>query len=348
VQGSSPTPVSRPAQEPRPTQAQIHAARDAAAEHLGLVLGEAFPEGSTGWVGAARGAHGEDLVLKVAWAHEEARDEALGMTIWSRRSGIGPHPDPEEGASRAIVPRVLDARREGALSVLLMERVRPGATLARSGLAPAQEDEAVADLLTRLWIPADALPDAPGVPGVPDAASVLGAPDDPGAPDALTPSTAPPHGFRPLAHMCAWWADEAAGRLARDPRGLPSGLVRRGLDLFRALPRDSGVAEVLLATDLHHHNVLAAGDEGPLRAGSWRVIDPKPYVGDPHYDLLQHMLNDEHRLIEDPVGFSDRMARLTGLDPERAARWLLARCVQEAPGSDAAARAALCLAADGF
>ncbi|MBK0331731.1 kinase [Brachybacterium sp. MASK1Z-5] len=304
-------PAPGPTQEPRPSDAQILAARDAWAERLGLTLGTAFPEGSTGWVGAATGAGGEDLVLKVAWAHEEARDEALGMSIWSAGRDSG------RDAPGPIVPHVLEARREGALSVLLMERVRPGATLARSGLPPQQEDEVVAGLLRHLWIPADDLPGAPQ------------------------------HGFRPLAHMCAWWADEAAERLARDSRGLPEELVRRGLDLFRALPRERGVPEVLLATDLHHHNVLAADGEVPDRGVSWRAIDPKPYVGDPHYDLLQHMFNAEDRLVEDPSGFSARMAHLTGLDPERTARWLLARCVQEAPGADAAARAAMRLAADG-
>jgi streptomycin 6-kinase len=332
----------RPTQEPRPSEDQILAARDAWAERLGLTLGAAFPEGTTGWVGAATGVHGEDLVLKVAWAHEEARDEALGMSIWSqrapgaaRRTDAGPASSgrsaPPAPSTPPIVPRVLEARREGALSVLLMERVHPGTTLALSSLAPEQEDEVVAGLLRRLWIPADDLPGAPE------------------------------HSFRPLAHMCAWWADEAAQRLARDDRGLPGELVRRGLDLFRALPREQDAPAVLLATDLHHHNVLAADGAGtgsgagagagaattPGQDGSWLVIDPKPYVGDPHYDLLQHMFNDEARLAEDPVGFSARMARLTGLDPARAARWLFARCVQEAPGSDAAARAALRLAADG-
>jgi streptomycin 6-kinase len=346
----------RPTQEPRPSEDQILAARDAWAERLGLTLGESFPEGTTGWVGAATGVHGEDLVLKVAWAHEEARDEALGMSIWSQRAPGAAHGTdagpassgrsaPPAPSTPPIVPRVLEARREGALSVLLMERVRPGTTLALSGLAPVQEDEVVAGLLRRLWIPADDLPGAPE------------------------------HDFRPLAHMCAWWADEAAQRLARDDRGLPDELVRRGLDLFRALPREQDVPAVLLATDLHHHNVLAADSTGTGSGagagsgggsgadagagsgagaatttgqdGSWLVIDPKPYVGDPHYDLLQHMFNDEARLAEDPVGFSARMARLTGLDPARAARWLFARCVQEAPGSDAAARAALRLAADG-
>jgi streptomycin 6-kinase len=78
-----------------------------------------------------------------------------------------------------------------------------------------------------------------------------------------------------------------------------------------------------LLTDLHHFNVLAA------RREPWLVIDPKPYVGDPAYDALQHMLNFPDRLAADPGGLADRMARLLDLDPRRVRLWLFARCVQE-------------------
>ena len=77
------------------------------------------------------------------------------------------------------------------------------------------------------------------------------------------------------------------------------------------------------------------------------LIDPKPYVGDPHYDVLQHMLNDPRRLVSDPSGFAGRMAELTGLDARRVRQWLLARCVQEAGVIDGAGQAARRLAADG-
>jgi streptomycin 6-kinase len=84
---------------------------------------------------------------------------------------------------------------------------------------------------------------------------------------------------------------------------------------------------VLLATDLHGGNILAAQRE------PWLAIDPKPYVGDPAYDLLQHMLNCEDRLAADPGGLATRMAALAGLDAGRARQWLFARSVQESIGS---------------
>ena len=42
---------------------------------------------------------------------------------------------------------------------------------------------------------------------------------------------------------------------------------------------------MLLHTDLHAGNVLAAERE------PWLAIDPKPYVGDPAYDVTQHIFN---------------------------------------------------------
>lgn len=63
----------------------------------------------------------------------------------------------------------------------------------------------------------------------------------------------------------------------------------------------------------------------------WLVIDPKPYVGDPTYDALQHLLNCEERLLGDPVALATRMAGLLDLEAERLLLWLFARCVVESP-----------------
>ena len=58
------------------------------------------------------------------------------------------------------------------------------------------------------------------------------------------------------------------------------------------------------------------------------VIDPKPYLGDPAYDGVQHLLNCD-RLTVDPVGLAGRMAGLLGVDRDRLVAWLFARCVLE-------------------
>jgi streptomycin 6-kinase len=134
--------------------------------------------------------------------------------------------------------------------------------------------------------------------------------------------------FRTLEQMCAAWADEFerdyAGAAVEDR--IDPGLARTGIAVFRELPKTANV-RALLCTDLHGDNILAAQRE------PWLVIDPKPYVGDPAYDLLQHMLNCEDRLAADPAALADQMAGLTGMDTERVRQWLFARCVQESVGS---------------
>jgi streptomycin 6-kinase len=129
------------------------------------------------------------------------------------------------------------------------------------------------------------------------------------------------HRFPSLAQMCDQWAAESEDAPAADHASVDPGLVRAGRALFRELPRTAD-RDVLLATDLHAENVLSAQRE------PWLAIDPKPHVGDPTYDALQHMLNCE-RLFSDPIGLAGRLAAALDLDAERLLRWLFARCVVE-------------------
>jgi streptomycin 6-kinase len=189
--------------------------------------------------------------------------------------------------------RVSGSLVTGDTSALLLEACEPGTPL-ELALPPREQDVVAAGLLRRLWI------------------------DPPAG-----------HPFRPLAGMCDRWAAQferryAAAR-ARGRDELDPGIARAGMELFRRLPATAG-RQVLLCTDLHHGNVLAATRE------PWLVIDPKPYTGDPAYDPLQHMLNFPGRLTADPAGFAARMADLLGLDPGRLRSWLFARCVQESVG----------------
>jgi len=227
------------------------------------------PGGQTAWVAPARNRAGADLVLKVAWAHPEALDEAEGLRAWTGHGAVRLH-------AAAEFPDTVG---------LLLERCRPGTPL--SELPEERQDVVVAELLSRLW----------------------------SAPVSATP-------FRPLQEMCDLWVDAFQARVTAASGVLDPGLAREGITLFRALPAGAD-RRVLLATDLHAGNVLAAQRE------PWLLIDPKPYVGDPTYDPLQHMLNCEERLHADPAGLAGRMADLLGLDPLRLRRWLFARCVQE-------------------
>jgi streptomycin 6-kinase len=144
------------------------------------------------------------------------------------------------------------------------------------------------------------------------------------------------HPFPSLEQMCQRWADEFEQRPASH---LDPGLARAGVALFRELPATATAGtRVLLCTDMHAGNVLAATRE------PWLAIDPKPHVGDPAYDPLQHMLNCEERLRANPRGLARRIAGLLGLDPDRVLLWLFARCVQESAGSPALADVARAIA----
>ncbi|HTU96219.1 MAG TPA: aminoglycoside phosphotransferase family protein [Solirubrobacteraceae bacterium] len=179
------------------------------------------------------------------------------------------------------------AQREDTC-ILLLESCRPGTALG-AVVSEVEQDVIVAGLLGRLW-QAPIATDAP---------------------------------FRPLQFMCDRWASSFERRMRVDGCGLDPGLARAGHAALRELPA-TATRTVLLCTDLHAGNVLAA------RREPWLVIDPKPFVGDPAYDVVQHMLNCDERLTTDPVALAGRMAALVDLDPERVSRWLFARCAQEA------------------
>jgi streptomycin 6-kinase len=236
-----------------------------------LTVGPPFqPGGRCAWVAPARDRTGRDLVLKLAWRHDEASHEADGLRAWNGDGTVHLH----------------DQATNDTTSVLLLERCRPGTALGDL-LPEAEQDPIVAGLLHRLWrAPADA---------------VL---------------------FRPLQVMCDAWAVEFQHRVADTAAQVDPGLARAAIELLRTLPATAD-RHVLLCTDLHAGNILAASRE------PWLVIDPKPYLGDPTYDAVQHMLNCDQRLVADPIGLARRIADLVELDPDRLVRWLFARCVQE-------------------
>ena len=127
--------------------------------------------------------------------------------------------------------------------------------------------------------------------------------------------------FRPLQEMCDYWAASFERKVAEGQgQRIDPTLAREGAALFRSLPA-TATRQTLLCTDLHAENVLAAERE------PWLVIDPKPFVGDPTYDALQHHLNCKDRLVADPRALAARMAGLLELDPERLLVWLFAYCV---------------------
>jgi hypothetical protein len=80
--------------------------------------------------------------------------------------------------------------------------------------------------------------------------------------------------------------------------------------------------ETFLHGDLHHFNLLKHGE-------SWRPIDPKGLVGDPHFECAAYLRNPIPLIdrMDDLTSFSRSrvlsLARLLDLDPWRIAAWEL-------------------------
>jgi streptomycin 6-kinase len=129
----------------------------------------------------------------------------------------------------------------------------------------------------------------------------------------------------------------AAGR--RIWRAAPPGVTYPSIrdDLARWLPEDATYelvpaarrayatmtprSDTVLHADLHHHNIL-------LRGTQWVVIDPKPMVGEPEYDIPPFLWN--------PTGSSSTRERTerrirafadAGLDGDKIRTWAIVRGV---------------------
>lgn len=151
---------------------------------------------------------------------------------------------------------------------------------------------------------------------------------------------APRGPFRPLEALCGYWANGLEADLETPGITADVGLVSEALALLRELPATADQS-VLLCTDLHAENVLASERE------PWLAIDPKPFLGDPSFDVVQHLLNCPHRLSADPVRLAARMAGLVELDPDRVRLWLFTRCAQESLHNPTLREPAQRLAAEG-
>ena len=130
--------------------------------------------------------------------------------------------------------------------------------------------------------------------------------------------------FERLGVLCGTWADETERRLADGGYPGDPGLVRTAIAVLRERPsQQRRPGDVLLGTDVHAENVLAA------RREPWLVVDPKPFVGDAAYDAVQHLLNCRERLLADPLGLTARLADLTGTQVDAVRSWTFARSACE-------------------
>ncbi|MDQ4138525.1 MAG: phosphotransferase, partial [Actinomycetota bacterium] len=100
---------------------------------------------------------------------------------------------------------------------------------------------------------------------------------------------------------------------------LPEGAGAAAIEEFDRLC-ETAPARLLLHGDLNPSNVL-------LHGATWRIIDPKPAVGDPAFDtfsLVRDLLLDTGSR-EQLAELMDVAAGVAVIDPDRALRWIVMR-----------------------
>ena len=190
-----------------------------------------------------------------------------------------------------LAPRVL--RQDPWTWSLLLERLEPGVPLTKA-VIPVDEALAVAAELYRDF---STKPVPPGIATLPDVMRAY----------LVNARARLPGQAQELARLDA------------------SGLLELGLAEVEALAATDG-ASAFLHGDYNPGNVLSSGSSNL----GWKVIDPKPMVGDREFDvfpLIEQLGSpfsaaDPHELLERHLL---EFTRIVGCDPARTARWCFAR-----------------------
>lgn len=185
---------------------------------------------------------------------------------------------------------------EPADYALLIERCDPGTPLIDVELPPDTQLVIAAELLAEVW--------RSGLPTSPDVDLEL------------------------LVDVAAEWADQVEERMRRLAPPYNESLAAQGVDLLRSLPV-SATRQVMVHGDFNPGNLLSSSRQ------PWLIIDPKPMIGDPGYDLPPLLLQvddpfthaDPTRVLLDRV---DLVADRIDVSPDRLLAWCLARMVEGA------------------
>lgn len=141
-----------------------------------------------------------------------------------------------------------------------------------------------------------------------------------------------PAGMRQLFDFGADLLDRAPRslKLVRDPS--QHGLIQACASALKEVLPEAG--DRLVHEDLHFDNILAP--HPAKQREPWLAIDPNPVAGDPGFALLAAL----HNRWEEAVASGDvprairrrfdLMTDIVGLDRQRAAKWTLARILQNA------------------
>jgi streptomycin 6-kinase len=129
--------------------------------------------------------------------------------------------------------------------------------------------------------------------------------------------------LRLLSDQAARWSDGIPA--LRRHRAVPRRYVEQAASLARDFASDAATDGILIHTDLHFQNVLAAERE------PWLVIDPKPLSGDPAYELAPLLWNRWDEVLASGNPRWELLERFrtvveaAGWDEDRARGWVIVR-----------------------
>jgi streptomycin 6-kinase len=129
--------------------------------------------------------------------------------------------------------------------------------------------------------------------------------------------------FIRVADRVPEWSAEFTAVLEQSSDGVPRRLLEAATAVAADLP--SAGPNVLLHTDLHYENVLAADRE------PWLAIDPKPMLGDAEYEVAPLLWNrwpeatGSKDLARHLHRRADMVAAAAGLDRHLVAAWVVVR-----------------------
>jgi streptomycin 6-kinase len=129
--------------------------------------------------------------------------------------------------------------------------------------------------------------------------------------------------FTCLADRVTDWLGEISTAVRQPPNGVPRRLLECAAALLRDVP--SARTPVLLHTDLHYENVLAAERE------PWLAIDPKPMLGYAEYEVAPLLWNrwPEATSANDLASHlwrrADVVGEVAGLDRDLTTAWTVVR-----------------------